>query len=340
MLVYTSITKSYLPKARVLGRSLKRHNPDWRLCVILCDTPPAGFDVSAEPFDELVTLDQLGLPNWKAWAFGHDVVELCTGVKGAAAKLLADRDGEDRLIYLDPDILVCAPLQPLAELLDHHEIVLTPHLLDPESDPQAVVDNEICVLRHGVFNLGFLGVRMKGQGRRFIDWWSARLERHCLADPQNGLFTDQKWVDLAPAFFDGVYVVRDKGCNVATWNIHRRPIRRNGDGLLEAGGARLRFYHFTGYDSGDGRGMLLKYAGQQIEALELWDAYGRELAANGHRDPALDHFAYGFFSNGAPIDKRLRRLYRARPDLQEAFPDPFEVRKWSLYNWWREEQRS
>ena len=55
MLVYTSITKNYLPKARVLATSLKRHNPGWRLCVILCDTPPDGFDLRSEPFDDLLT---------------------------------------------------------------------------------------------------------------------------------------------------------------------------------------------------------------------------------------------------------------------------------------------
>lgn len=338
MLVYTSITKNYLPKARVLATSLKRHNPGWRLCVILCDTPPDGFDLRSEPFDDLLTLDQLGIPEWKAWAFGHEVVELCTAVKGVAAQALADR-GEDRLLYLDPDIMVFASLAALAELLDQRQVLLTPHLLEPESDPQAVIDNEICTLRHGVYNLGFLGVRASGEGRRFIDWWAARLEAHCLADPANGLFTDQRWIDLAPAFFEGVHVLRDRGCNVATWNIHHRPLKRNAAGLLEAGGDLLRFYHFTGYDSGDGRGVLLKYAADQIEALELWESYGRELNANGHRDPALDHFAYGCFANGDPVDRSLRRLYRSRKDLQETFPDPFEVKKWSLHSWWREEKR-
>lgn len=338
MLVYTSITKNYLPKARVLARSLKRHNPGWRLCVILCDTPPERFDLNAEPFDDLLTLAQLNLPDWKAWAFGHDVVELCTAVKGAAAQALADR-GEERLLYLDPDIMVFASLEPLSQLLDRHSILLTPHLLEPETDPAAVVDNEICALRHGVYNLGFLGLRASGEGRRFIDWWAARLAAHCVADPERGLFTDQRWIDLAPAFFDGVHILRDKGCNVATWNIHRRTLTRNAAGLLEAGGDLLRFYHFTGYDSGDGRGVLLKYAADQIEALRLWEAYAGELAANGHGDPALRHFAYGCFANGDPVERELRRLYRTRKDLQEAFSDPFAVGKWSLQSWWREERR-
>lgn len=340
MLVYTSITKNYLPKARVLAKSLKRHNPDWRLHVVLCDTLPAGFDLELEPFDGIVPLEALGIANWKAWAFGHDVVELCTAVKGFAAQTLVGSGMWDRIMYLDPDIKVFASLEPLARLLDKHQILLTPHLLEPETTREAILDNEISALQHGIYNLGFFAARLDGQGRRFIDWWAARLNDHCVADIPSGLFTDQRWIDLAPAFFDRLHIVRDKGCNVATWNIHHRPLARNSEGNLEAGGDLLRFYHFTGHDSGDGRGVLLKYAVDQPEAIDLWDAYASDLAQNGHRDPSLDHFAFGRFANGEPIDKRLRRIYRARQDLQESFPDPFETRKWSLYSWWREELRA
>lgn len=301
---------------------------------------PEGFDLAEEPFDAVWTLDRLGIPKWKTWTFGHDVVELCTGVKGFAAQMLCQSDLSDRIMYLDPDIKVFGSLEPIARLLDDHEILLTPHLLDPEQDVSGIVDNEICALKHGVYNLGFFASRSHGQGRQFIDWWAARLKDYCVADISNGLFTDQRWIDLAPAFFSRLQIVRDRGCNVATWNIHHRPITRNADGSYMAGGGPLRFYHFTGYDSGDGRGVLIKYAADQIDAIELWDAYAQDLARAGHRNPALNHFAYGQFSNGDSIDPRLRRIYRARPDLQDAFPDPFEVKKWSLYTWWQDEKKA
>ncbi len=64
---------------------------------------------------------------------------------------------------------------------------------------------------------------MTGQGRRFIDWWADRLRQFCYDEVPNGLFTDQRWVDLAPAFFDDIAIVRDPQYNVATWNLtHRR----------------------------------------------------------------------------------------------------------------------
>ena len=337
MRVFTSLTRSYLPKARVLARSVKRFHPDWQFHIVLSDDPPAGFDPAHEPFDGIVTLSELGIPGWKGWVFGHTVVELCTAVKAHAARLLVEGDADGKLMYLDPDIRVFNSLQPLADLLDAYDILLTPHLLDTEETEQAVADNEICALQHGAFNLGFFAVRARGEGRRFLDWWAARLLRHCIDDIPGGLFTDQRWCDLAPGLFERLHVVRDRGCNVATWNIHHRSLSRDGDGVIRAAGTPLRFYHFTGHDSGDGLGMLQRYAAAQKLARAIWQDYAAELAEAGQGRPELQDWRYGRFDNGEPIPLAARRLYRRRADLQTAFPDPFRVADRSYWSWWQTE---
>jgi hypothetical protein len=97
----------------------------------------------------------------------------------------------------------------LERTLDRHSILLTPHQFIPNIGAQAISDNEMCCLRNGVYNLGFLAVRMEGQGRQFIDWSAERLRLFYFDDVPNGLFTDQKWVDLAPAFFDDIAIMRE-----------------------------------------------------------------------------------------------------------------------------------
>ena len=86
--VFTSIAANYLPKARVLARSVKQVAPDAQFFLMLVDSTPHDFDLDAEPFDALITIDELGLENPIAWAFTHTVVELCTAVKGRAASHL------------------------------------------------------------------------------------------------------------------------------------------------------------------------------------------------------------------------------------------------------------
>ena len=334
MLIYTSVTRSYIPKARVLATSVKKFHPDWFFVLLLSDTIPMGFDLTDEPFDEILTLEQLPLQNMHAWVFGHSIVELCTAVKGAAAEYFARERDHDKIMYLDPDIKVFNSLEPLNELLNSYDILLTPHMLDSEERLDAIIDNEICSLKHGIFNLGFFAARTSGQGLDFISWWAKRLYHFCTNDIPNGLFTDQRWCDLAPVFFDRLYIVRDRGYNVATWNIYHRPLSKSRDGSLLAGSNLLRFYHFTGYDSGDGFIMLDKYAGDQHIASEIWEEYRRDLENAEHGHINFRKWRYECYDNGKEISEDERRLYRTREDLKQAFPDPYSINEPCYMSWY------
>lgn len=305
--------------------------------LLYSDDLPVGFDLKQEPFDEILTIEQLGLPNWRSWAFGHTVVELCTAVKGPAAEMLAQRPGVNKIMYIDPDIKVFNSLAMLDSMLDQYEILLTPHLLDAETDINAIQANEISALKHGVYNLGFFAAKTSGQGLDFIRWWAERLRFFCRDDIPGGLFTDQRWCDLAPAFFSGLGIVRDRGCNVATWNIAHRRVSKDNAGVYFAADVPLRFYHFTSYDSGDGIAALLHYAADQKIAIELWDTYGKDLVAAGQGDARYRGWHYGQFENGEPISREARRLYQARPDVQKVFPDPYSVVEPCFLSWWKAE---
>lgn len=341
MLVYTSITKSYLPKARVLAKSIKILHPNWTFVLLFSDELPNSFNIKNEPFDEVLTIQELGVPNWKSWAFGHALVELCTAVKGPAAEYLAKRTSVSKIMYLDPDIKVFGSLSILEDLLDEHDILLTPHLLVPELEINAIQDNEISALKHGVYNLGFFSAKTSGQGLDFIRWWADRLTKFCRDDIPGGLFTDQRWCDLAPSFFSNLHIVRNRGCNVATWNIAHRPFSKDSSGRIMAGGTPLLFYHFTSYDSGAGMGMLQKYASSKDLALEVWAGYGEDLKKEGHHSPSHDlSWDYGVYDNGEPISNDARHTYRDRLDLQLAFPDPYSLTEPSFLSWWKLNQPS
>lgn len=339
MLVYTSITKSYLPKARVLAKSIKALHPAWTFVLLFSDSLPLDFDLSNEPFDEVLMIDNLEIENLDTWIFGHSVVELCTAVKGPAAEILSRRGSVDKIMYLDPDIKVFNSLIQIDELLEKYDVLLTPHLLDIENDLSSIEDNEISALKHGVYNLGFFAAKTSGQGLGFINWWAKRLKHYCFDEVPSGLFTDQRWCDLAPAFFSNLHIIRDRGFNVATWNIAHRPITRSSYGELLAGDVPLRFYHFTGYDSGDGLGMLKKYASNQPAALEMWRDYGNNLLIEGSGQKNLKDWQYGFFVDKTPITLDMRKLYRRRFDLQSAFPSPYGDDGLRFLEWWHAEFR-
>src|SRR5260221_10999551 len=173
--VYTSCIANYIPKARLLAKSVKKHNPDFRFVLFMAESVPEFDPCGQHYFDEVVPVDALDIPQVKAWIFKHSVVEISTAIKGAALRHLLRRADCEAVFYVDPDIAVFAPFTHLMERFASVSILLTPHQLDPESEYEAIVDNEICSLKHGVYNLGFLGVKNSTEGLAFAAWWEGRL---------------------------------------------------------------------------------------------------------------------------------------------------------------------
>lgn len=330
---YTSFSLSYLSRARVLAASIRKHHPDWTIWAIVADIPPDDLTLDeGDEFDRVVWAKDLFEDLGAAWFFQHDVVEICTAVKGRAAQMIFDSGTCSKLIYFDPDIAVFSDLTPILDALDVHSTVLTPHQLTPETDEIAIRDNEVASLHYGTFNLGFLGLTNDDRARQVVDWWSDRLERWCHDRLDIGVFVDQKWFNLAPCYFEGVGILRHPGMNVASWNISQRHIDIHGSGEITVNQEPLGFYHFTKI-GGPGDQMTERYAGDNLAVFELWSWY--RLALERHHEPRVPDgwWAYGTFEDGTLITNRMRRLYRERGDLRTAFPDPFRSGAGSLQTW-------
>lgn len=331
--LFTSAALNYIPKARVLFESVRQHHPDWVLHLALADELREDIALRAEPFDALITLDSLDIAHLRPWAFTHTIVELATAIKPFALRKLLQREDCAHVIYLDPDIAVFSPLDDLIAALRESSILLIPHQTDPEADIQAVIDNEICSLKHGVYNLGFLGVSPTPEGHRFAQWWANRLYHFCRAEFAHGLFTDQRWIDLVPAFFDEVGIVRSTRHDVATWNLTTRRLEGDFAQGFTVDGAPLGFYHFTGFDKGDHHLMAARNAAGNKSVAMLLRWYADKIEALG-RDPLCrTPWAFGSFDNGEPITVAQRIVYRERVDLQRAFPDPFAAG--GYLQWWK-----
>ncbi len=328
---FTSAATNYLPKVRKLCSSIRTHHPEFEIVLALADERPSGVDFANEPIDHVIALDDLDIPDRRRWTYFHTIVELATAIKPFVLKQLLDAPDVDRVLYFDPDMVLFSRLDDLLASLDGANVVLTPHLTKPESTLEGIRDNEISALKHGIYNLGFVGVSNTDEGRRFAGWWADRVYHFCIADIPGGLFTDQRWIDLVPAFFDGVGILKSPRFNVATWNIPTREVSGDREHGFQVDGQPLGFYHFTGFDSGAHRVMAGKYAAGNPAVAALIDWYADEARFDDAEPAAKVAWAYGGYRDGEPIPLGHRRLYRARPDLQQAYPDPFDgggLRHW------------
>ena len=336
MLVFTSCINNYIPKARILAESLKKFHPTWEFCLLLGENPPKDFKLENEPFDRLLLYSDLQIPNYNSWLFRHRIVEICTAAKGPALYHFLNIERKHKVVYLDPDIMVFNSLNEIDALLDKYDILLTPHQTCPQFTYKSIVDNEICSLKHGVFNLGFIAVANRDQGIEFSQWWRDRLYLFCYDDIPNGLFTDQRWCDMIPAFFSNYKVLREPGYNVATWNLSERTITQTDDGTYLVNKKPLYFYHFTGYDSGSGRTMLALYEKTMPAVKKLWESYDNNLERHGHSFLKKSKWKSLFFNDGTPINDRMRIYYRNNFELQSIFPNPFQKNsKENYYNYYK-----
>jgi glycosyltransferase involved in cell wall biosynthesis len=339
VLITTVVARNYLPQARVLARTFLGHHPGGRVVVLVLDAPGEGLR-DDEPFDVVVPTalfppgQQRELRRMTAI---YNVMELATALKPFLLRHLLAA-GAPSVTYLDPDIEVFAPLDDVAGAAERHGIVLTPHRLTPVPADGRQPD-ERAFLVSGAYNLGFVAVGPAGAG--FLDWWADRCGRDCLHDVPDGLFVDQRWVDVAAAYFPPL-VLRDPGLNVAYWNVDERPIEATPGGGHQAGGAPLRFLHYSGYDPDAGHQLTRYHEGRPRVLLSedpalraLCAAYGERLRAEGWDECRKLDYGLAFAANGMVLDGLMRRIVRQELLRRErtlehdagdvdAVPDPYE----------------
>ncbi|WP_127793983.1 glycosyltransferase [Agromyces sp. LHK192] len=323
----TIVARNYLAQAEVLVASFTAHNPDVPFYTLVIDGNEeervrAGVGTVVLPAD-------LGLEpeTLHSMMVMYDVMEFATALKPAMLMWLI-RQGGTAVAYFDPDIQVFAPLHDVFTDAASHEILLTPHALDPipRDDLQL---NEQVIMQAGIYNLGFIAVG--GGGYRFLSWWHERLKTEAIVDVANGLFTDQRWIDWVPSLFEH-RISRDRGLNAAYWNLHERPIALR-DGAYHAGADVLRFFHFSGFDPAK-PWLLSKHMGDRPRIMlsdrpalaALCAEYGSSLMSAGHGELRGLPYRLTALPNGSRLSSEMRRIYRdiklGRIPAQDDPPDP------------------
>ena len=317
MIIFTSICANYAHKARVLARSVHAFIPDATFVLCLTERGIPAALAGEECFDRIIRSRDMWEGNFDRFIFKHDIVEASTAVKGACFRwLMKTYPAEKDFVYLDPDCRVYSDLQELREALETAPAVVCPHLLHPGN-----IDMELSSTAHGVFNLGFLAVRNSEEGRRLINWWAERLYLFCYDDIANGIFTDQKWMDLAPCFFD-VRILRHYGYDLAIWNLQDTAIEQK-DGEWRIQGMLLRFIHFSGFGK-VAEDCMDKWLGEENQGFrELYKAYAAEHAAADTDGISATPWSYAAYHSGEPVERKIREAYRKNWDVMFSLEDPF-----------------
>ena len=329
----TVIARNYLAHACVLAESFRAHNSSARFSVLVVDDPDGTLSIG-EPFDVLKPADiGIDVQELNRRATMYTAQGLVASLKPHLLIELLSR-GDGSVLLLDADGCVYSDLTPVATLAEGHSLVLSPHTLDPHPLPLADMDSpEQIILRAGVMNAGFLGVgRSAGS---FLRWWAERTARRCVFDAQRGLMLSQTWLTLATALFDH-HVLRDRGCNVAGWNLQARDVQWE-DEMPTIDGVPLRHFHFAGSFDPEQPHLITPNAThaswwpsleERPGTARLAREYAGALIARGYRKARAAQPLYDVMPGGAPIEPWMRTSYRtALVEAEQAGtaepPNPF-----------------
>lgn len=319
--VFTVCNIAYLPKALVLADSVLFYN-QIRLNIILFDEKQE-LESNLGAVD-ITWLEDLDVPEWKQLAFMYDIIEFSTSLKPfIALKLL---ETHKKVIFLDPDTAVYSSLDPIEQDLDVHPVVLTPHYIKPQPDTES--ESDLAMMRFGSFNLGFFAVSQREQAIEFLNWWNRRCLDFCFMESQFGLSVDQKWVSIAPCFFDFLKISFNPGYNAAPWNTFERSLTgKRGDQYLVNQHHPLIFFHFSNFDHDDPQYLHKRASSEVGVKYDLLEELGREYSRKLKQHESLvDRVCYTFdyMSDGSYISPTLRRAFVS---VRKNFPpdtDPFD----------------
>jgi hypothetical protein len=238
-----------------LKASILEFDPDGKIYVLITDLNLANSDFVHS--ENIVFKEELDLTNEELIRMEnlYDRIEFATSLKPFLLDKLISVCSST-VMYLDPDILVFASLSDGFQKADETGLALTPHRLSPDINHP---DRELKYLKFGVFNLGFIAVNYKS--REFLKWWQEKLKWECFNAPEEGMYTDQKWIDLVPSYFQ-YSLISNPGYNVAFWNINERKISKT-SGTYFVNNTPLAFVHFSNMSS-----KLIKE-----DSSELWSQY-------------------------------------------------------------------
>ena len=328
----TVITRGYLPYARVLAESFRKHNRSADFVALLVDGD--GRELDGEPFRVLtpaeigISLDELAIRGLM-----YSATELVCSLRPALLGHLL-REGVSAAILMDADGCVYGDLRAIADRARAVGTLFTPHLLAPHDAPGIDDESlELVQIGYGVLNGGFIVAAERSTG--FLEWLDARLARHCLNAPERGLYLDQRWLDLALGMFPAE-VLQEPGCNVMCLNLQRRDVLWNENRPTMPEAPLLYFHFLLGFDPERPEQICnevfarrwLPYLDERPGARRLAQEYAGRLLAHGAPQARRPPQHYDTLPGGQAVDRHVRAAYRrgvleAERDSLPLPPNPF-----------------
>ena len=266
--ICTIITKSHLHFAKALHQSVKRFIDDIQMHVLIADDNDPNAELSGIHVYDTSCLTESKIGNKIHSKYYHKNMDHFRWSCKSVFMIYLLNNGVDNILYLDPDLFFFDDPTFLFKKLKSNSVLLSPHFRT--NHPAIDYDDYGRNNTHGLFNGGFIGANKDGIPA--LEWWADVCCEVCEKNRKKGYYVDQSHLNLMPLLFEKIGILKNHGCNVASWNRNTSP-RSLEDGEVTLNKKdRLVFIHFTNDTMRgilDGSDLLLKpYLKEYLDTLK------------------------------------------------------------------------
>lgn len=179
---------------------------------------------------------ELALPQLPAVKTTRSFVEYFFTSTPAICKYVFQKfEHVDELVYLDADLLFFQSPEILFKEIQPYSVSIIAHKF-----------NWINYFRNifGKYNVGWVSFKRDENGIACLESWFNNNINWCYDKLTLTKYADQKYLNYWQRDFDGVYVIQNKGANVAPWNVGNYKITID-NSLVCIDNQPLVFYHFA-----------------------------------------------------------------------------------------------
>lgn len=236
----TYFDKNYLTNGLALYRSLKGCCSDFYLWVLCMDqeTHQALTDM-ALPGVGLIALEDFerGDKQLQEAKKNRTQFEYClTCTSSLPLFILNNFPDVDLITYIDADVYFFNDPASIFKDIADYSIGIVEHRFSPQNKEKVM---------YGIYNVGWLSFRRDENAMDCLNWWRRMCNEWCYVRVEKDRFADQKYLDTWPARFKRVVVLKNKGINLAPWNIANYKIHTDRKNIY-IDGELLIFFHFHG----------------------------------------------------------------------------------------------
>lgn len=238
----TLFDKNYIYRGLAMYESLCKHSPKFTLWILCMD------DIVYEQLKSM-NLASVKLIRLQDFEGGDEellnvkptrtMVEYCWTISPSLPLYILKHNSDFKYItYLDSDLYFFSSPEVIFEEIGSASIAIVRHNYS----------KELYYLeeRSGIYNVSWVTIKNDQYGLACLHWWRERCLEWCYNRFEDGKLGDQIYLNDWLERFTGVHVIKNKGVNLAPWNVNKYHLSYANDKIFIDEDI-LVFYHFHSF---------------------------------------------------------------------------------------------